>query len=276
VLEVLHLSVVVGLGFVAGGVGALLGLGGGIFLVPALTWLFDVPVRQAAGVGLMTVIATSGAVSSDAVGRGLVNTRLGMLLLIGSSIGGLAGGITAQFLSEATIALTFAITAAAIAAVTLARLDYRNVLDADAQPNAYGGRFFDPERRREVVYRVKRLPLAIAASVVAGNISGLLGLGGGVLQVPALNLWCGVPIRVATATSAFLVGLTAMASAPIYLAHGQVSAPYAAAAVIGVLGGARWGSGFAAAQRGRHLKLLLATVLAVVSALMFARWWRLR
>ena len=144
------------------------------------------------------------------------------------------------------------------------------------QPNAYGGRFHDADLGREVVYRVKRLPLAIVASIVAGNISGLLGLGGGLLQVPALNLWCGVPIRVASATSAFLIGLTAAASAPIYFAHGQVDGHYAAAAVIGVLAGARWGVRAGAARPVRHLKALLATVLAIVSAVMFARWWHVR
>jgi uncharacterized membrane protein YfcA len=275
-MEALQLLLVAGLGFAAGTVGALLGLGGGIFLIPALTWIFGLSVRQAAGVGLMTVIATSGAVSSEQARGGLVNTRLGMLLLVGSSIGGLAGGLTAQHVSEGTATLVFALTAAAIAAITVARLDHRNVVEApDATPNAYGGRFFDPDRGHEVVYHARRLPLGVAASVVAGNLSGLLGLGGGVLQVPLLNLWCGVPIRVATATSAFLIGLTAVASAPIYFAYGQVHAPFAAASVIGVLGGARWGTRFAAGRRGRHLKLLMATVLGAVSLSMFARWWRL-
>ena len=116
-MEALQLAIVIALGFAAGTLGALLGLGGGIFLVPALTWIFGLPVRQAAGVGLMTVIATSGAVSSETCRHGFVNTRLGMLLLVGSSIGGLTGGLTAQYVSEATVALIFAITTAAIAAV---------------------------------------------------------------------------------------------------------------------------------------------------------------
>lgn len=275
-MEALQLLIVVGLGFAAGSVGALLGLGGGIFLVPTLASVFGLPLRQAAGVGLMTVIATSGAVSAEQASSGLVNTRLGMLMLVGSSIGGLAGGITAQHVAESTATLAFALTTAAIAIVTVARLDHRNVVEgSDATPNAYGGRFFDPDRGREVVYHARRLPLAVTASVLAGNVSGLLGVGGGVLQVPALNLWCGVPIRVATATSAFLIGLTAVASAPIYFAYGQVDARLAAASVIGVLGGARWGIRVGAARRVRHLKLLMAAVLAAVSLLMFVRWWRL-
>jgi hypothetical protein len=214
-------------------------------------------------------------VSSETVRHGFVNTRLGMLLLVGSSLGGLAGGITAQHVGEPIVVLVFAITTAVIAALTVWRLDHANVVDdASVQPNAYGGRFYDPDRGREVVYQVVRLPVAIAASVVAGNVSGLLGLGGGLLQVPALNLWCGVPIRVATATSAFLIGLTAVSSAPIYFAHGNVDAHYAAASVIGVLGGARWGVRFGAGRPKRHLKVLLAVVLTAVSLLMFLRWWR--
>jgi uncharacterized membrane protein YfcA len=276
-MEALHILFVIALGFGTGTFGALLGLGGGLFMVPALTWIFGMPVRQAAGVGLMTVIATSGAVSGETVKRGIVNTRLGMLLMVGASLGGLAGGITAQHVSEATAALVFALTTGSIAVITAVRLDHRNVIDDPAaSPGAYGGRFVDPDLGREVVYRVKRLPLAVAASIVAGNVSGLLGLGGGLLQVPALNLWCGVPIRVASATSAFLIGLTALASAPIYFAHGQVDAHYAAASVIGVLAGARWGVRVGATQRVRHLKVLLAIVLAIVSLLMFARWWRVR
>jgi uncharacterized membrane protein YfcA len=275
-MEALPLLLVVGLGFAAGSVGALLGLGGGIFLVPALSWIFGLPVRQAAGVGLMTVIATSGAVSGEQARSGLVNTRLGMLLLVASSLGGLAGGLTAQHVAESTATLLFAVTTAAIAIVTIARLDHRNVVEGpDATPNAYGGRFYDPQRGHDVVYRVRRLPLALAASLVAGNLSGLLGLGGGVLQVPALNLWCGVPIRVATATSAFLIGLTAVASAPLYFAYGQVDGRLAAAAVIGVTAGARWGTWFGAGRPVRHLKLLMAAVLGFVSLLMLVRWWRL-
>src|SRR5215510_13343315 len=103
-MEAFHLLLVIALGFATGTLGALLGLGGGLFMVPALTWLFGMPVREAAGVGLMTVIATSGAVSTETVRLGFVNTRLGMLLLVGASLGGLAGGITAQHVSEATAA----------------------------------------------------------------------------------------------------------------------------------------------------------------------------
>ena len=271
-MEILHIGIVMTLGVAAGGVGALLGLGGGVFLVPLLTILLGLPVQKAAGISLMTVIATSGAVTTGQIGRGLINLRLGMLLLVFASLGGLAGGITAQQLSERTLTLVFAVTMAAIAIVMLLQMDQVNVLDyVGAQPNRFGGRFFDPGRRREVVYRVRRVPLALGISIVAGNISGLLGLGGGILQVPALNAWCGVPIRVAAATSAFLIGVTALASAPIYYAHGDVIPHLAAAAVLGVAAGARLGLRWGGRLGFRQLKLLLVAVLIAVSVTMFSR-----
>jgi uncharacterized membrane protein YfcA len=272
-VEALSIALVAVMGAAAGGIGALLGLGGGVFLVPLLTTLVGLPVQQAAGISLMTVIAASGTITSATLGSGLVNLRLGMLLLVFSSLGGLAGGITAQHLTERTLTLLFAVTTAGIALVTVSRLDHIIVFESDeAEPNRFGGRFFDPERRREMVYRVRRLPLALGVSLVAGNISGLLGLGGGIVQVPALNAWCGVPIRVATATSAFLIGITALASAPIYYRHGDVSPHLAAAAVLGVALGARLGVRWGKRLGRRQLKLLLAATLTTVSAMMFARF----
>jgi uncharacterized membrane protein YfcA len=220
----------------------------------------------------MTVIATSGAVATSRAGHDLVNLRLGMVLMFCAALGGLAGGITAQHLSERTLTILFAVTTTVVCLITLSRLDQVNVIEtAGVEPNALGGRFFDCDRQRPVVYRLERLPLALGVSVVAGNISGLLGVGGGILQVPALNAWCGIPIRVAAATSAILIGITALASAPIYYAHGDVDAHFAAAAVLGVLGGSRLGLRWSSSRRSRHLKLLLAGMLALVSLLMFVR-----
>ncbi len=106
---------------------------------------------------------------------------------------------------------------------------------------------------------------ALAVSLAGGSVSGLLGIGGGILQVPALNAWCGVPLRAAAATSAVMIGVTAVASAPIYYARGDVVPPLAAAAVIGVLMGSRFGFWFGERARARWLKLLMAGVLILVS-----------
>jgi hypothetical protein len=109
------------------------------------------------------------------------------------------------------------------------------------------------------------------ASLVAGAVSGTLGIGGGILKVPALNAWCGVPLRAAAATSALMIGVTAAASVPLFYARGQVDPVLAAAAVLGVLGGSRAGFWFGGRARAKWLKLLMAAVLAAVSLLYFKK-----
>lgn len=253
-------------GALSGCLGALLGLGGGVFLVPFLNVVLELPLNVSAGVGLMTVIATSSVVSAGSTGRELVNLRLGMLLLLASSGAGLIGALTVVHLPDRALFGVFAAVTATICAILLTRLDRRNViLDETAYLGPLGGRFYEDESGRDVVYRTRRIPVALCVSAAAGYVSGLLGIGGGILQVPVLNAWCGVPLRVAAATSAVMIGATAVASAPLYYARGNVSAPLAAAAVLGVLVGSRAGLWFGGRARARWLKLLMAFVLGAVS-----------
>jgi uncharacterized membrane protein YfcA len=271
-MTVFDVLAVMAMGGLAGLLGALLGIGGGVFLVPFLTIVQGLPFKQAAGISLLTVIATSSAVSARTAGRQLINIRLGIVLEIATALGGLAGGLTAQTLPERTLTLLFGVVAAGIALVMLSRLDRRNViLDDSADPGRLGGRFYDAESGREVVYRVRRLPLGLFVSFLAGNVSGLLGIGGGVVKVPVLNAWCGVPMRAAAATSALMIGVTAVSTAPIYYAHGQIVPELAAAAVLGVLVGSRAGSAVGDRLRAKWLKALMVAVLVLVSASMFMR-----
>jgi uncharacterized membrane protein YfcA len=221
----------------------------------------------------MTVIATSSAVSARTVGRQLINLRLGIVLEIATTLGGLAGGLTAQSLSERSLTLIFGIVTAAIAGVVVSRLDRRNVILADVDPGRLGGRFHDPESGQEVVYRVKRLPLGLFVSFLAGNVSGLLGIGGGIIKVPVLNAWCGIPMRAAAATSALMIGVTAVSTAPIYYASGRIVPELAAAAVLGVLVGSGAGARLNERLNAKSLKLILVGVLIFVSLTMFARTW---
>jgi hypothetical protein len=262
---------VIAAGGVAGCLGSLLGIGGGVFLVPFLNAGLGLQFKTAAAVSLMTVIATSSAVSAQTAGRQLINLRLGMLLEIASTVGGLMAGILVWYLSNAALSALFALVTAAIAVLMLTRLEKRNVLEANADIGRLGGRFFEDESGREVAYRVRRLPVAMLASLVAGTISGTLGLGGGILKVPILNAWCGVPLRAAAATSALMIGVTAVSSVPIQYAHGYIHPPLAAAAVLGVLGGSRAGFWFGGRARAKWLKLLMAIILAAVSVFYFTR-----
>jgi len=261
-----------GAGAVAGAFGALLGLGGGVFLVPFLNVVVGLPVKVALATSLMSVIATSSAVSAETAGRGLINLRLGMLLEVASAAGGLLGALTLERLADRTVFLLFALVTAGVAAIMLSRLDRRNVMfDPAGDPGLLGGRFHDPESGREVIYRARRIPVALGASFVAGSVSGILGIGGGVLKVPVLIAWCGVPTRAAAATSALMIGVTAVASLPIQYANGYVVPPIAGAAVLGVMLGSRAGFLVGARAKARWLKMLMAGVLLFVSATYFLK-----
>jgi uncharacterized membrane protein YfcA len=259
-------------GAAAGGLGALLGLGGGIFLVPFLNLGFNFPITTAAAISLTTVIATSSSVSAGRAGKQLINMRLGMLLEVATAAGSLFGGVTAQFLAQSTLQRMFGVVAMVVALIMLSRLKRRNViLDPSADSGVLGGRYYEEESGATVTYRVKRLPVAIFASFVAGNVSSLLGIGGGIIKVPVLNAWCGVPMRVAAATSAFMIGVTATAGAVIYYGRGQIVPVLAAAAVLGVQLGSWGGMKFGQRASVLWLKVLMAGVLVVVSVLMYVR-----
>jgi uncharacterized protein len=262
-------------GTLAGSLGALLGLGGGVFLVPFLNLVLGFPFSAAAAISLTTVIATSSTVSAGRAGKQLINMKLGMLLEVATAAGSFLGGVTAQFVSQSLLQRLFGFVAVIVAVIMLSRLRHRNViLDPAADPGVLGGRYHEAESGCTVSYRVKRLPLAIVASFVAGNVSSLLGIGGGIIKVPVLNAWCGVPLRAAAATSAFMIGVTATAGATIYYGHGQLQPALAAAACLGVQLGSWGGMKFGAAASSKWLKILMAAVLVIVSAMMFLRGGR--
>jgi uncharacterized membrane protein YfcA len=262
-------------GAVSGGLGALLGLGGGVFLVPFLNLVLGFPFSAAAAISLTTVIATSSSVSAGRAGQQLINMKLGMLLEVATAAGSFLGGVTAQLIAQSVLQKMFGFVSGAVALIMLTRLQRRNViLDPSVEPGVLGGRFYEHESARVVCYRVKRLPVAIAASFVAGNVSSLLGIGGGIIKVPVLNAWCGVPLRAAAATSAFMIGVTATAGATIYYGRGELEPALAAAAVLGVQLGSWGGMRFGAAASAKWLKVLMAALLFILSAVMFMRGGR--
>jgi uncharacterized membrane protein YfcA len=264
--DALHLFLVMAAGATAGCFGALLGIGGGVFLVPFLNLVLGYSFKQAVATSLVTVIATSSAVSARTAGKQLINLRLGMLLEVATAAGGLAGGLIVVLISDRTLQLTFAAVTAAVAIVMFGRRHKRNVmLHPDADPGRLGGQYHEDESGGLVTYRVKRMPVALAVSFVAGNVSSFLGIGGGILKVPALNAWCGVPLRAAAATSALMIGVTAVSAVPVYYARGYIVENVAAATVLGVLAGSSVGFWIATHAKVKWLKLLLAAVLAGVS-----------
>ena len=258
---------VVGAG--AGSMGALLGLGGGVFLVPFLNLALGLPFRTASGISLVTVIATSSVTSASPGRLKLANLRLGMVLEIFTTTGGLVGLLFVNRFSETTLRHVFGGVMAVIAAVLLTRLDVRNVIrDPNVDVGLLGGRYHDDESGGEVAYRLKRTGVAFGVSFCAGLVS-ILGIGGGVLKVPALNAWCGIPVRVAAATSALMIAATAVVGAINYFIRGDIIPELAAAAVLGVLAGSRIGFAISARSKARSLKLLMAAVLAAVAVIYY-------
>jgi uncharacterized membrane protein YfcA len=255
--------ILMGGGAATGVIGAMLGLGGGVFLVPLLTLALGVPIRTAIAASLISVIATASASSTINLERGLVNMRLGMTLEVATALGGLAGGLIAAALSQRQLFLTFGATLAIMGMVMALRSGRRNIIaDVSVEPGRLGGRLQEGETT--YVYRVRRLPVALGASLVAGAISGLLGIGGGIIKVPVLNVFCGIPIRVAAATSAFMIGVTGAASAFLYFGRGDIALPLTAAVAIGALPGSLFGARLSQRVEARSLKILMAVVLLVV------------
>ena len=254
----------------SGSLGAMLGIGGGVFLVPFLILVVGLPFHQAAAVSLAAVIASSTAVSAATAGRQLINLRLGMVLEVATAAGGVAGGLTAQMLAPHVLQVIFAVVALFVAVAVVGSPETAP-LPPDADIGRLGGRYTDEHTGQTMTYAVRRLPVSLVASFLAGNLSTLLGIGGGVVKVPVLVTWSGIPMRVAAATSAFMIGVTATSGAVIYYGHGEMIPALAAAAVLGTQMGSAIGLRAAARTRARGLRRLLAGVLVVVSCLMLIR-----
>jgi uncharacterized membrane protein YfcA len=259
-------------GAVTGCLGALLGIGGGVFLVPFLNLVLHLPFKESAAISLITVIATSSATSASPGRLSLVNLRLGMVLEIFTTLGGLSGVLLLHRFSDRALYITFGVAMALVSLVMVRVRDSRtSIPDPSADVGALGARYHDPDTNAVVAYRIRRVPVAFGVSYLAGVVSTLAGIGGGVLKVPALNAWCGVPMRAAAATSALMIGATAVVGALAYFARGHIVAPLAAAAALGVLVGSRIGFVLGARTRARGLKLLMAAVLAIVALIYFTQ-----
>jgi len=278
--------VLLGGGVAAGLFGSLLGLGGGILIVPLLTLGFGLPLITAVGVSLVCVIMTSGAAAGVYLERRVANLRLGMTLELFTAIGALGGALVAFLIPERAIEGVFAFLLVYTAASMARRRDPAPVEDGavivdeadppepdpapEASPTAEvaaAGRDASFERTPFVEtlsgpgYHVQRIGPGILGSLVAGVASALLGIGGGLVKVPVMHVVMGVPLRVATATSNLMVGITASASAIIYLLRGGIDAYAAAPTAIGVFIGASVGSRVAHRIDLRVLRLLFVLIL---------------
>jgi uncharacterized protein len=250
-------------GVAAGVFGSLLGLGGGILIVPLLTIGFNLPLREAVGVSLICVIVTSGASAGVYLERHVANLRLGMTLELFTAIGALFGGLVAFLLPDRVLAGLFAVLLVYVAVTMLRRRDPgEEAAAATADPPEPAPRHPFGLPLDGPGYRVHRVGPGVVGSVFAGVVSALLGIGGGLVKVPVMHLIMGVPLRIATATSNLMIGVTASASAIIYLLRGGIDSFVAGPTAIGVFIGASIGSRTAHRVDLRILRILFVAVLA--------------
>jgi uncharacterized protein len=248
-----------------GGLGSMLGIGGGVLLIPLLTGLFDVPIKVAIGASIVSVIATSSAAGAVYVGRGLSHTRLGMVLEIATTLGALAGGITAVLLSPNLLAGLFAVVLIYVV-YSMRRLPKEEVKTTPT--GLLDTSYTDPATGRTITYGVRNLPLGMGASFLAGNVSGLLGIGGGIIKVPIMSLVMGMPLRAAIATSNLMIGVTAATSAVIYYQRGFLDPGIAIPTALGVLVGAQIGTRIGGKVRSQWLKRIFQGLLLIFAVQM--------
>jgi uncharacterized protein len=261
-------------GAAAGVFGSLLGLGGGVLIVPLLTLGFGLPLRDAVGVSLVCVIMTSSAAAGVYLERHVANLRLGMTLELFTALGALIGGTVAFALDERLISLLFA---GLLVYVAIMMTRARNEPTAASLEGALAETAIEPptptilDRLSGDGYRVRNLGRGVTGATGAGVLSALLGVGGGIVKVPLMHLSMGVPLRVATATSNLMVGITAAASAVIYVIHGSIDPYVAGPTAIGVFLGASAGSRLSHRVDLRLLRMLFVVVLAYTAVQMLLR-----
>lgn len=261
----------------AGFLGSLLGLGGGIIVVPALTLFLGVDIRLAIGASIISVIATSSGAAAAYVRERLANLRVAMFLELGTVLGAISGAYLAGFLHTRWLFLLFAVLLG-YSAIAMVRKQHAAV--GGVPPSALADRlalhssYFDEAQDRQREYRVARPGVGLGLMYIAGIASGLLGIGSGALKVPAMDLAMKLPMKVSSATSNFMIGVTAAASAGLYFMRGQINPFLAAPVAVGVLGGATLGARFLGRVQPRRLRILFVAVLLVVSVQMLVRGLR--
>jgi uncharacterized protein len=244
--------------------GALTGLGGGVVIVPLLTLGFGIDFRYAVGASLVSVIATSSGAAVAYVREGYTNIRVGMLLEVATTVGALFGAGLAAWIAPSALAVVFGLVLLGSAWFS-ARPRPEHVVET---PDPLAGRLrLDgtyPSLQGEKHYHVQRVPLGFGVMAGAGVLSWMLGIGSGALKVLAMDQAMCLPFKVSTTTSNFMIGVTAAASAGIYLARGYVDPGLAMPVVLGVLAGATLGARVLATTRSALLRVIFAIVVALL------------
>ncbi len=265
-MNVFEFSLILGLAsLLAGFLGALTGLGGGVVIVPLLALGFGVDIHYAIGASLVSVIATSSGSAAAYVREGFCNIRIGMFLEIATTIGAIFGAFLAAGTPTKAIAIIFGLMLLGSAVTSsLPRKDHTTNRPSDGLAGALRLNGSYPVDGVKTTYTSRRIPLGFGLMFGAGTLSGLLGIGSGAVKVLAMDEAMQLPFKVSTTTSNFMIGVTAAASAGVYLKRGYIDPAIAMPVTLGVLAGAMVGARFLVRARVRVMRLVFAAVIALL------------
>ena len=263
-LTLLLVMLLIGLG--AGILGSLFGIGGGLFIVPALTLIVGLTTKEAAAVSLVSIVATSVGGTVFYLDNKVANIRLGLLLEISTVIGAIIGATVSAYMDDWWVTFVFVIV------IVFSALRMALNVKADI-PDDENGQFVyrDNKTGKEIRYSIRNGKTGFVTCSAAGVISSLTGVGGGLVKVPVMNMLMGVPMKVATATSSYMIGITAFSGAIIYFLNGQVILDVAAFTAIGTFLGAVLGSRLSKRFDGSSMKRYFSILLFIVAVMMIMR-----
>lgn len=265
-MDVLGFSgVVFGFSAAAGFLGALTGLGGGVVVTPVLTLLLGVDLHYAMGASLVSVIATSSGAAAAYVKEGFSNVRVGMFLEIATTLGAVAGAHLLSIAPASALAVIFGAVLLYSAWYSIRQVAEKLAMEPDPEAVRLKLDGDYPTAHGKTKYHVQRVKAGFAVMFVAGVLSGLLGIGSGAMKVLAMDRIMRIPFKVSTTTSNFMIGVTAAASAGIYLSRGYIDPRLAMPVMLGVLGGSLVGARLLTGARPRALRLLFGVVVAVLA-----------
>jgi uncharacterized membrane protein YfcA len=269
-LTIYHIFLIIIFGVFIGIIGSSMGIGGGAFIVPFFVLIFNIPIKYAIAVSLISIIATSSAVASVNVEKGLTNVRLGIFLEMSMAIGSIVSTFVMMKANSSILQLLFSFMLLPVAltmflkAKKSKKTQHKESITSNNDDKNIST-FFDPSLGRNVSYVPKKLKAAFFFSFFGGVMSGLFGLGGGIVQVPVMNILCGVPIKAATATSNFMIGLSACASAIILYKNNYVIGDLASFLVVGVVIGSMIGMKILYRAKGSTITMFFSFLLMFLS-----------
>jgi uncharacterized membrane protein YfcA len=265
-MTILTFTIILLLGaYLAGLAGSLTGLGGGVVIIPLLTLFFHVDIRYAIGAALVASIATSSGSASAYVKEGITNVRLGMFLEIATTTGAVIGAILAIYTPVNIVAILFGVMLIFSAAMTLRKKNESAITQGSKLSYLLKLNGSYPGKDGRIEYKLTNVGAGFSIMTVAGMLSGLLGIGSGALKVLAMDTAMKVPFRVSTTTSNFMVGVTAAASAVVYLQRGYIDPGIAFPVIIGVLAGAFTGSKLLMRINVKSLKLIFSIAITLIA-----------